>query len=71
MASRIGAATLFLSVNDPTASADDIVTADSHGIDRMVEWANTSRGGRQYDTFFAQAGEETGCSSSYGLCEQG
>lgn len=40
-------------------------------IDQMVEWAKTSRGGVQYDIFFVQPGEPTGCSSSYGLCEQG
>ena len=40
-------------------------------IDQMVEWAKTSRGGVQYDIFFVQPGDPTGCSSSYGLCEQG
>ena len=36
-------------------------------IDKHVEWATTSRGGRQQD-WIRQVGE-TGCSSSYGLCE--
>lgn len=68
-ASKRGSATFFAAVNDPTVKSTDLITSETHGIDRMVEWASTSRGGRQYDIFFAQAGEETGCSSSYGLCE--
>jgi 3'-phosphoadenosine 5'-phosphosulfate sulfotransferase (PAPS reductase)/FAD synthetase len=43
-------------------------TYERGNIYQMVEWAKTSRGGKQYDFFRA---EETGplCSSIYGLCE--
>lgn len=65
-ASRRGQATFFCAVNDPTASADEDITHETHGIDRMVDWARTTRGGRQYDLLATDGG---GCSSSYGLCD--
>lgn len=34
----------------------------------VVEWAKTSRGGKQYDLLAASA-ETTACASAYGLCE--
>lgn len=34
-----------------------------------VEWAQTTRGGKQFD-LLAQLDEPTACSSSYGLCDQ-
>lgn len=34
----------------------------------VVDWAKTTRGGRQYN-LLADANESTACSSSYGLCE--
>jgi len=33
-----------------------------------VEWARTSRGGRQFD-MLADLIEPTACASAYGLCE--
>lgn len=47
--------------------------AESHlqkdGIDEVVEWSRTGRGGRQYAMFFeAQSGG--GCSHDLGLCER-
>lgn len=50
-------------------SSTFFATADNKGvgIDAVVEWAKTSRGGRQYD-LFRQADGPT-CSSLYGLCE--
>lgn len=42
--------------------------SDGQGIYQRVEWAKTSRGGRQYDMFRIET-DATGCSSSYGLCE--
>lgn len=37
------------------------------GIEAVIEWANTGRGGRQM-TFLADFIEPTVCSSVYGLC---
>ncbi|MCW3522115.1 phosphoadenosine phosphosulfate reductase family protein [Burkholderia cenocepacia] len=41
--------------------------AESH-IWQVVEWAKTTRGGRQYD-LLADAEPATACASAYGLCE--
>lgn len=67
-ASKKGAATFFPTANDPTASASDHITPETHGIDRMIEWARTTRGGRQYD-LIATAQPDDHCTSAYGLCE--
>ncbi|MBL8659772.1 MAG: phosphoadenosine phosphosulfate reductase family protein [Rhodospirillales bacterium] len=39
------------------------------GIRAIVGWAQTSRGGKQYDLERLIGPHETGCSSIYGLCE--
>lgn len=67
LASKRGASTFFAAVNDPTYNAADIINHETYGIDRMVEWSMTSRGGRQFDMFARL--DVDGCSSSYGLCE--
>ncbi|MDZ5616723.1 phosphoadenosine phosphosulfate reductase family protein [Achromobacter xylosoxidans] len=67
LASKRGASTFFAAVNDPTYSDTDTITHETYGIDRMVEWAMTTRGGRQFDMFARL--DSDGCSSSYGLCE--
>jgi 3'-phosphoadenosine 5'-phosphosulfate sulfotransferase (PAPS reductase)/FAD synthetase len=36
-------------------------------VDKRIEWAKTSRGGRQFD--FIRSGEPERCASMYGLCE--
>lgn len=69
MASKRGSATFFFSGIDPMTDAGDEITPETHGIRRVVDWAQTSRGGRQYDIFFSQA-QGSGCSSSYGLCDE-
>lgn len=71
IASKRGAATFFATVTDPTVRSDDKVSAETHGIDRMVEWANTTRGGRQFDMvdLIARTDSQQKCSSAYGLCE--
>ncbi len=38
-----------------------------NNIDQAVEWARTSRGGR--DIFLPMITERSGCESNYGLCE--
>lgn len=68
LASKRGCSTFFSAVDDPTYKAGDIITHESFGIERMVEWSMTSHGGRQFDLtrVFADA---SSCSSIYGLCE--
>ena len=39
-------------------------------IDAMVDWAQTTRGGKQYDLLGWNRAPD-GCSSSYGLCDRG
>jgi 3'-phosphoadenosine 5'-phosphosulfate sulfotransferase (PAPS reductase)/FAD synthetase len=70
LASKRGAATFFAAVNDPTVRKTDRITHQTHGIDRMIDWAQTARGGRQFD-FITEALDGTACSSAYGLCESG
>ena len=67
MASKRGASTFFPASNDPTTDIAGQITPATHGIDRAVEWAMTSRGGRQFDTFARL--DTSGCASNYGLCE--
>lgn len=68
LASKRGAATFFPAVNDPTVAASDLITYQTHGIDRMIDWAQTGRGGRQFDWLTA-LDDGRACSSAYGLCE--
>ncbi|QQE86950.1 phosphoadenosine phosphosulfate reductase family protein [Azotobacter chroococcum] len=68
LASRRGSTTLFTTSNDPMVTASDSVNYQTHGIDRMVEWSRTARGGRQFD-LLAAAEDSKACSSAYGLCE--
>lgn len=71
MASKLGSSTFFAATNDPTVIATDKIHYTTHGIDRMVEWSRTDRGGRQtnlLDWLDRDAGLKS-CSSAYGLCE--
>ena len=70
LASKRGSATLFPATMDPTASAEDAISAQTHGIDRAVEWSKTARGGRQFD-LIASSAPDVGCASAYGLCDTG
>ena len=65
MASKRQSSTFFCATNDPTVDGDN-VDYKTDGIDRMVDWANTLRGGRQRDLIATDA---PACQSSYGLCE--
>ncbi|SDR19445.1 Phosphoadenosine phosphosulfate reductase family protein [Pseudomonas grimontii] len=71
IASKRGAATFFATVTDPTVRSDDRVSAVTHGIDRIVDWSNTARGGRRFDMvdLIARTDSQNSCSSAYGLCE--
>ena len=61
-ASKRGCATFF------AAKGETDVSLERHGIAQKVEWAKTSRGGRQYD-LIQVAEEPMQCQSVYGLCE--
>lgn len=42
--------------------------AKDHGIYSIIQWAKTTRGGKQFD-LLGDLNEVTACASSYGLCE--
>ena len=67
-ASKRGSSTFMFAMTDPTVSASDDISADTHGILRMVKWSKTARGGRQFDMLTA-LNDGKSCSSVYGLCE--
>lgn len=68
-ASKRGSATFFCAVDDPAFSGShENINHVDHGIRSRVEWAKTSRGGRQYD-LVTLAENPTACKSSYGLCD--
>jgi len=69
LASKRGSSTFFTATNDPTVIAADAIAYDTHGIRRMVEWASTDRGGRQFDLLSEMADSDPKCSSLYGLCD--
>ena len=54
----------------PSCASPDLgghTGASSH-IWQVIEWAKTTRGGRQYD-LLADVTPATACASAYGLCE--
>lgn len=63
-----GSTTWFHASTDPTLSDAADISPESHGIERVAEWARTTRDGRQYDLLAATEGAPV-CSSAYGLCE--
>ena len=71
--SKTGTATFF--AMDKTGGGAGQVATDAtletKGIHAVVEWAKTSRGGKQFDFFRVGGEREEGplCSSIYGLCE--
>jgi 3'-phosphoadenosine 5'-phosphosulfate sulfotransferase (PAPS reductase)/FAD synthetase len=53
-----------------TADTVGEITHETHGIKQYVSWANTSRGGRQWDLINTLEDEDVPlCASIYGLCE--
>lgn len=60
-ASKSGLASFF---PDPTRDAHH----DKRGIVKMIRWAKTTRGGRQFDLL--EQTDSAACSSSFGLCDQ-
>ena len=67
-ASKRGESTFFTPSNDPTTKKTDVITHLTHGIDRMVQWSKTQRGGRKLDLFAIEEDTKE-CASAYGLCE--
>jgi 3'-phosphoadenosine 5'-phosphosulfate sulfotransferase (PAPS reductase)/FAD synthetase len=65
MCSKRGFST-FMADSHP--SQDRRVVFNDLRIESRIEWAMTTRGGKQLD-LLAQLDEPTACSSSYGLCE--
>lgn len=63
-ASKLGMATFFATTGNGVTNE----YASTQTIDVVVEWAKTSRGGKQYD-FLRMQDEGPICTSSYGLCE--
>ena len=63
--SKRQSATFFAALTDPT---DVDRPGEYAGIDRLVEWSQTTRGGRQFGMFFERQGGG-GCTSDLGLCE--
>jgi len=70
-ASKRGTSSFFSAdtiAGNTTKGAD--VSLDTHGISSVMEWAKTSRGGRQYDLINAiNVDDQPQCTSVYGLCE--
>jgi len=65
MASKRQSTTFFCATNDPTVDPGNI-NYKKDGIDKIVQWSKTLRGGRQYDLI---ATDTQQCSSIYGGCE--
>lgn len=65
--SKRGSSTLFPIAGTVFDDKQEL-TYKNHGIRDHVEWAKTTRGGKQYD-LMASLDDEKMCSSIYGLCE--
>jgi len=61
-ASKLGVSSFF-------HASDGSVLSGQSNIRSVVEWAKTSRGGRQYEIMRADDFESPACASAYGLCE--
>jgi len=66
MASKRGFSTFF---GDGHPAKDQRIVFADLNIWARIEWAKTTRGGKQYDLLI-DPNESPGCASSYGLCEQ-
>lgn len=64
--SKVGNSTMFHVGQIHGIRDNNLISTEKHGIRSAVEWAKTSRGGRQYDLFDDE--EPSVCSSVYGLC---
>lgn len=64
--SKRGFSTFFHKVDGLAGGSPASIFSRSK-IEEVIQWSRTSRGGRQFN-MFADFGEPTACSSSYGLC---
>lgn len=67
-ASKRGGATFIPAENGGKFVQNSLAHAKAKDIYAVIEWANTSRGGKQFSLLTALE-EPTACASSYGLCE--
>jgi 3'-phosphoadenosine 5'-phosphosulfate sulfotransferase (PAPS reductase)/FAD synthetase len=67
-ASKRGGATFIPAENGGQFVQNSLAHAKAKDIYHVIEWANTSRGGKQFSLLTA-LDEPTACASSYGLCE--
>lgn len=67
LCSKRGFSTFFHKVDDQAGLLDSVIFSRNK-VHQVIEWAKTSRGGKQFSLLTALA-EPTACSSSYGLCE--
>lgn len=66
--SKRGGASFFPATTGGVAVANKLAHAKANDIYHVVEWSQTSRGGKQFSLLTA-LDEPTACASSYGLCE--
>jgi 3'-phosphoadenosine 5'-phosphosulfate sulfotransferase (PAPS reductase)/FAD synthetase len=66
-AAKNGVATFFAGSGDKSAMTFTEI-GNQYNIRRMIDWAQTSRGGKQFD-LLRVTDEPLACSSAYGLCE--
>ncbi|UGQ45106.1 phosphoadenosine phosphosulfate reductase domain-containing protein [Massilia endophytica] len=69
LASKRGYSTFFHKVDNQGGLRASAIYSRNE-VWQVVEWAQTSRGGRQF-SLLNQLDDPAGCSSSYGLCDQG
>ena len=69
-ASKRGGATFIPAENGGNFVQNAPAHAAANDIYAVIEWANTSRGGKQF-SLLTVLEEPTACASSYGLCDQG
>lgn len=66
-AAKRGHSTFFHKVDGQAGMLDRAIFA-RNSVYQVIEWAKTTRGGKQFD-LLGDLEEATACSSSYGLCE--
>lgn len=64
-----GHSTFFHKTDEKGLAIDSAIFARNN-VYQVIEWAKTTRGGKQYD-LLADLIEPSACASSYGLCDQG
>lgn len=68
LASKRGFSTFFCKELHKNGDKQDRRAYAANQVSACIQWANTSRGGRQFN-FFADLIDAQSCASAYGLCE--